>query len=479
MAARPGINAYMIRRYLLLYSIVTSALAAAYPAAAQQEEQPDERPNQSASDDGLTLSGEYRLRAEGLNNRFRANASGDTSILVQRTIIAAHYRSGDFVIGAEVMDSRALLADSRVPIGNDDVNPLDLLQGYIGYRGDNALEDGDRLALTAGRMTMNIGARRLISRNNFRNTINAFTGARAIWDRANGDRAELFYVLPVDRRPTDIQRLFDNNLVLDQESGDRRFYGGRYVTDIGVTGPGDKASVLELYAYRLDENDSQERQTGDRAFWTVGGRLHRSPDAGRVDFDVQGAYQFGRSSLSSAANVPRLDHSAGFIQTVIGYTLSDGWQTRIAVSYDFASGDKDPLDGINNRFDSLFGSRGQDFGQTGIYGLLARTNLSSPGAVVTTNPSSRLELMARYRPPSLASSRDVFVTTGVVDETGQSGRFIGHEIIGRAIWQPFHKNIHFEIGGAWLGKGRFLEQAPNAAAPGNVVYGYGSVQWVF
>ncbi|MEM1133223.1 MAG: alginate export family protein [Pseudomonadota bacterium] len=446
--------------------VFLALLALASSAMAQQSEE--------AADDGLTLSGEYRLRAEGLSNRFRANSSGDTGILVQRTIVAAEYHSGDFIIGGELMDSRSLLADGQAPIGNDDVNPLDLLQGYIGYRGADVLEGGDRLALTAGRVTMNIGSRRLIARNGFRNTINNFTGLRAIWDRANGNRAELFYVLPVERRPRFPARLRDNDLVLDQERFGFSFYGARY-----VAGLDDKRTDLELFAYGLDEDDSAARATRDRSIWTLGGRLHRAPAPGTIDFDIQAAYQFGRSSLSLLANAPRLDHDAGLIQAVVGYNFGDGWNTRFAVRYDFASGDNDPFDGRNNRFDTLFGARGQDFGPTGIYGLLARSNISSPGINITTEPSSRLKLTGLYRPASMASDRDVLTSAGVVDQSGASGRFIGNEFIGRALWEPFGNDIQFEIGVAWLGKGRFLNTAPNAPEAGNVAYGFGQIHWHF
>lgn len=460
-------------RRIKMSSAIIALVAMAAPAMGQQAAPAD----QSGADgpaNGLSISGEYRLRAEGLNNRFRANAGGDTGLLVQRSIIAAEYRSGDFVIGAELMDSRALLADGQIPIGNDDVNPLDLLQGYIGYRGADVLETGDTLALTAGRITMDIGSRRLIARNGFRNTINNFTGLRGTWDRANGDRAELFYILPVIRRPGEAARLFDNDLVLDEESGNLRFFGGRYVAALDSI-----SSAIELYVYGLDEQDSAERPTRDRSLWTLGGRLHRAPAPGRFDYDVQAAYQFGRSALSSAAIAPRLDHEAGLVQAVAGYSFADGWNTRLAVSYDFASGDRDLLDGSNNRFDTLFGARGQDFGPTGIYGLLARNNLSSPGMVLTTNPTKRLRLTGRYRPASLASGRDALTTANVADPSGASGRFISHEIIARAFWQPFDANIQIEFGGAWLGKGRFLQDAPNAPDPGNVAYGYGQIHFRF
>jgi len=45
--------------------------------------------------------------------------------------------------------------------------------------------------------------RRLIARNQFRNTINAFTGIAYDWENAAKDRLRLFYTLPHYRLPDD------------------------------------------------------------------------------------------------------------------------------------------------------------------------------------------------------------------------------------------------------------------------------------
>src|SRR6476646_8856300 len=53
----------------------------------------------------------------------------------------------------------------------------------------------------------------------------------------------------------------------------------------------------------------------------------------------------------------------------------------------FASGDKDPTGNQNGRFDPLFGTYGFSFTPTGIWGLFKRSNINSPGYVISVRPA--------------------------------------------------------------------------------------------
>ncbi|MEO1027984.1 MAG: alginate export family protein, partial [Pseudomonadota bacterium] len=173
--------------------------------------------------DNLTVYGAYRVRIEGVNGRFRSGFDGTDQILVERLVLAAEYDFGGIYVGAELQDSRQQLADEGTPIGTDDVNPAELLQGYIGYRTENAFLQGDAFDIKAGRMTLNIAPRRLSARNGFRNTINSFNGVRADWTAPNGDELLAFYTLPVRRQPSDRESLLNNEVVFDRESIHQRF----------------------------------------------------------------------------------------------------------------------------------------------------------------------------------------------------------------------------------------------------------------
>ena len=69
-----------------------------------------------------------------------------------------------------------------------------------------------------GRLTMDLGSRRLVARNRFRNNTNAFTGVDWKWQSELGWDFRAFYVLPVQRLPSERERLFDN----DVECGSQR-----------------------------------------------------------------------------------------------------------------------------------------------------------------------------------------------------------------------------------------------------------------
>lgn len=424
--------------------------------------------------DGLSVSGAYRVRLEGVDGRFRSGFDGTDQILVQRLTLAAEYDFGGLYIGGEFIDSRQQLADDGTPIGTDDVNPAELLQGYIGYRTDNAFLQGDSFDIKAGRMTLNIAPRRLSARNGFRNTINSFNGIRADWTAPNSDELIAFYTLPVRRQPSDRDSLLNNQVVFDRESFNQRFWAINYTRPdlfLGTSGT--------LYVYGLQEEDNPDFQTRDRNLFTPGFRLNRPPDVGQLDFEIDAALQFGESNLSSNPTAPELDHFAQFFHAQLGYTFDGPFEVRLLAQYDFASGDNDPFDGDNGRFDSFFGARGFELGQTGIFGPFARSNFHSVGGRVIADPTPWLNGLFSYRAAYLASARDVFTTAGVQDQTGAAGNFIGHLVETRWKFDILPGNAQLEIGASYLVNGRFLIEAPNASPSGDTLYGYTQITFTF
>lgn len=135
-----------------------------------------------------------------------------------------------------------------------------------------------------------------------------------------------------------------------------------------------------------------------RDLLTPGLRFFTDPAKGVWDFEIEATVQVGESrSTISPSNTGDLDHRAGFVHAEVARTLAAPWSPRFVLEYDFASGDEDPNDGENNRFDSLLGVPRGDFGPTGIYGALARSNISSPGARIQPEPSSNLGGFLGYR----------------------------------------------------------------------------------
>jgi len=456
-------------RYVAVWAALTAGFVSGAASGQEQEKDGHWRLNEALrSPEWFNVSGTYRVRYETLNHPFRAEASGSDEILVERLFLNASVIVQQFHATIELEDSRQQLADSGTPLGTDIVNAVEPVQAYVGMSFDGALSQQDQLDLTLGRMTIDAGSRRLVARNSFRNTTNAFAGARATWKGSDGQEVFALYAFPVQRKPTDFESLKNNDIELDRTTGDITFWG-LFGSLPGVLGK----MTVEAYAYGYRTRDSTDNPIADRNIYTPGFRLYRKPAKESWDFEVETAYQWGTSRLGTAAtDTTDLQHSAGFFHGEIGYTLKAKMSPRLELSYDYASGDKDPDDNRNNRFDTLFGARRFDFGPTGIYGPFARANINSPGARLELKPARELSAMVGYRAVWLASDRDQFTTARLQDPTGNSGSFIGHQIEAQLQYDVLPGNVALEIGGAYLFQGEFLEKAPGAPDEGNTTYLY-------
>lgn len=445
--------------------------AALFPAAARAEDQPWSLEEAVGAPDGLTLRGSVRLRYEALSGQFRPGLDESDDLVTIRSTLFAEYDAGPVRIGAELFDSRAYDADAGSSVGTGEVNAVELVQAYIAADLGDALGEGGTTSLLGGRFTMDLGSRRLVGRNNFRNTTNAFTGLRLDHRSSNFD-VTAFYALPQQRLPDDKLSILDNDVEWDRESFDLQLWGiFGTVRDVAAGGS------LDLYIFGLDEDDGEGRPTRDRNLITPGFRFFRDPRAGAWDFEIEAALQFGRISESTVRGAARQDVRAGTVHAEVGHQFAGPWQPRLSLEYDYASGDD--VGGGFGRFDPLYGPRRPDWGPTGIYGPFGRANISSPGLRVEVKPDARWDGFLSYRAIWLDSASDSLANTGVRDPAGRSGRFAGHQIEGRTRYWLIRDSIRLEIGGAVLFPGRFLESAPNASGHGTTLYGYGDITFTF
>lgn len=421
------------------------------PVQAQVSDTPD-----------LTISGTIRVRYELLEGQYRPGLPPRDDAITAQTAIAAEYRTGPLRIGTELIDSRAYIADAPGALGTSEVNALELSQAYIGA-------SVGEVTVTAGRFHLNLGSRRLTARNAFRNTINSFTGLRADWKSARGDTLTAFYTLPHTRLPNDRAGLIDNRVRWDRESFDLTFWGAHY------TRPGALGDIrLEANLFGLNERDGDNGATRNRQLITAGARLARPPKAGQFDMDVEGAWQTGSIRASQAPTARQLDVRAFFVHAEAGYMFEGPLKPRISVLFDVASGD-DPRDGRFTRFDTLFGARRWEFGPTGIFGALARTNILSPGLRMEAAPAPGWDVMTLWRPSWVYDRRDRFGNGGPTDPSGASDRFVGHMVEVRVGHWLIDKTLRLEAGTAILTSGALLQQAPNAAGFGDTRYAYGQM----
>ena len=437
-----------------LSAALTCCLALSLPSVAMANDAPD----------GLTVSGAIRVRYEAIEGQARTGFNESDDLLNIRTNILAEYRTGDVRLGVELYDSRVFGDDAGTPVTVGEVNALEPVQAYVAADILAPFGKGSKLTLTAGRMMLNLGSRRLVAADDYRNTTNGYTGGRADLVMPKGIKATLIYTLPQVRLPDDPKDLRDARVKLDRESFDLVLWGG-LMTKSNILG----SATGEISYYHLGERDAPGRPTRDRSLDTFGVRIIAEPRVGKFDYEIEALFQTGAISASLASAASRQSVSANFIHADIGYSFAAVWKPRLSVELDRASGDR--RGGRYGRFDTLFGMRRADLAPAGLYNAIARTNIMTPGIRLEVTPSKRLDAFAVYRAMWLAASEDSFAGTGVRDASGRSGDFAGHQLEARLRYWLIPARLRFEFDGLLLAKGRFLRDAPNAPAGRWTKYG--------
>lgn len=403
----------------------------------------------------LVLGLQNQSRFEHLSHDFRANGPDDVTAFSTRTLLSAVANPGKLAAAIEIQDSRTYATDGT-PFNTTLVNPLDLLEAWVGARGKDALAPGDELDVRAGRITLNLMTRRLVARNSYRNTINGFTGVDAGWKSPSKHAVRAFVVVPVNRLPSDAMELEDNELELDEENTDALLWSAYYGTPKLAMG-----TFAEVALIGFHERDG-DADTRNRRLYTLDVRWYRKPDKGKVDWDVELLPQLGKARASTMmTDTTDLDHRALSWHAEAGISPDLAYQPRFALLHDYASGDKDPMDDTLGRFDNLFGARRFDFGPTGTYGIVARQNVQTPGVRIQLAPHKRLKVAATGRLLWLAASRDAWTTAGIRDAAGDSGRFIGTHAELQIQYEIVPKNLALDTGAAYLIRGGFAKDAPN------------------
>ena len=439
-----------------LYCAASLFLVPSVPAAAQTLHEAVGAP------ENLKLSASMRVRYETLDGQVRPGFAEREDLVSIRTTLFAEYDSGPIRIGGELYDSRAYGVDPGSVIGTSEVNALEPIQAYLAADFADPFGRGSAAMLQAGRFTLNLGSRRLVAADDYRNTTSGYTGLRADLRTRDGT-ATLIYVLPQTRLPDTPAGILGNHVELDRENFDTRLWGG-LVTKPRVWGK----TAVELGYFGFLERDAPGRPTRNRRLHNVDARVIREPAPGRFDYEAEGIYQFGSIRAGIAPAAPELDVSAWFVHADIGYSFAGGWKPRLSIEYDHASGDGP---GKNySRFDTLFGMRRPDFGPSGIYAAIGRTNIRTIGVRLEARPTTRTDGFLVYRPMWLASRTDSFSTTGVRDPSGASGNFAGHQLEGRLRHWLVTERLRAEANGVWLAKRGVLRSAPNAPRTGDTLY---------
>lgn len=387
--------------------------------------------------DWIDLGLEQRTRFESYSHPWRAsqaigNGGTDAQIPLRSRVRFGLGGNGPLRFLFEGQDSRSF-SDQDPGSFRDTttVNQFDILQLLGSLTLKNVLKTGLRTDFHFGRMTMDVGRRRLIGRNAFRNTTNAFDGFHWQIGQDKTWRIRAFVVEPVIRE-----------LVTLDEQNRKLFFWGTYFESRHFP-------WFHMDAYYLGLNDNLGASVANhRTYSTFGGRLYKDPKPGEPDYEIESSWQIGTKGM--------IDHFAYFNHLDLGYTFNLPWTPRVVFHYDYASGDRQPGDSQDGGFDTLFGSRRFEYEPTSLWGPFFRSNLNSPGWRVIITPAPGWILQVKHRVWYLAESRDAFAGSGLRDVTGNSGTSLGHDVDLQAQW-AVTSNLDFDAGYVHWFKGSYFD----------------------
>jgi hypothetical protein len=422
--------------------------------------------------DWLDIGLDYRFRYESRDNDFRRprDTIDEPILLRTRGFVAIKDILDPLRFTLEVEDARRNHSQFTREFDTRDINHAEPIQAYLELffketpLGKDDLGNNRPISIKAGRHAFEYTDRRLLARNEWRNTTNNFQGVRTtIGQQINDWQLDLLALKPVQR--------FTNQL--DEVDHAQNFYGV-----IGDWRRWSEYVTLQPYYYLLkQEGDEVKYDTNgrtaapntriDREIHTAGLRAYSVIGKTGWDYDVSFVKQWGHQDRldSKGTFVAELDHNAYAYNAEIGYSFKHLWKPRLSAFYGFASGDKDPNDGKNHRFERLFGFArpwsNDDYFQM--------ENISAPKVRTEFEPQLEwlpgLKVDAGYSWYRLDSDKDRWGGAGLRDNTGRSGKDVGEEFDVRLRF-PINKQISANIGYARFWAENFTKATTRSGGAG-------------
>ncbi len=386
--------------------------------------------------DWLDVGLQHRTRYEFRSNDIRRNELRlDQPFLLRSRAYVGIREILDPLRGAvEFQDSRRY--NGNFPHDDRDFNDYELIQAYGELYFKGALGEDDRkqqrpLRVRVGRMAYEAVDRRLIGRNEWRNTTNTFEGFRInLGQEANDWEVDMWAYQPVKRLITEFDERIENQW----------FYGA-----IGHWRKWSDFITIQPYYMGLVQDGSKTGQI-DRHIHSPALRAYGKIGDTGLDYDFNLLYQFGRQGGE--------EHRAHAYITEVGYTIKHAWKPRISAFYGYATGDRNPNDNVNNRFERFFGfSRPWSADDYIIF-----ENIKAPKIKVEFQPLKDLRIDGGYNFFWLASDTDrfnnLFGGSSNRDPSGNSGDFLGHAFDIRARYK-LGKHIDTTVGYSHFTTGEF------------------------
>ncbi len=353
----------------------------------------------------LTIGGQARERGE-YYRQYLFGASepkqSDAYLLSRYRLSADLHVTQYFRMFAEGRSAFALdreLAGGRTTAYVDE---FDLMNGFADVMIPFAKEAS--VTLRGGRQELIFGSQRLVGPGDFTQVPRAFEGGAAIAQIARWTITPFWtQVVVVDKYR------------FNKSTSDLELFG------VFGTGPLHVLPVsLDLYWLDADNRSATfNGTTGRERRHTLGGRVWGKIGATGLDFEVEGADQFGA--------VGRGDIAASMFTTVLGYTLPiPRLSPRVYLEFDYASGDDRPGGNVGT-FSQLYPNAHSFLGYIDYIG---RQNVMSPNAGLTLSPIHGLTLSLQQYFFWRASDRDaIYNKSGGVLRPGTTttARYVGAE----------------------------------------------------
>jgi len=215
----------------------------------------------------LHLGLHQRTRYETLNEPWQKGQVNGEHIVALQTLPSLGIRYQSFRFFAEMIDARVTGSSDRFVTTNSFVDQTDILQLYGGLGTHNFLGTGLHAEATFGRQTLDIGSRRLIGRNQFRNTINAFDGLHVSLGDNESWQVRAFVLAPVQR------------LTVKPDTEARTLLWGFFLEQRGI-----KWAHTDLYTFFVEDEIKPGAIPGlQRSLIVPGLRIFKDPTRGEFD----------------------------------------------------------------------------------------------------------------------------------------------------------------------------------------------------
>jgi len=379
----------------------------------------------------LDLGLDYRFRYEYRDDDIRRAQAGLDEPLLHRTraYVGIHDILDPFRFAVEMQDSRRYR--SRYPRDNRDVNEFEFIRLYAELHfkellGRDARGNARPFFIRYGIHNFEFLDRRLLGNNQWRNTANTFQGFHASLGQESNDwQVDLLAVQPLYRSLYDWDRPVEQQWVYAAIGHWRGW-----------------AEIITLEPYYLALHQSAYAGVLERMVHNPGLRGYGVIAGTGFDYDASFNYQFGQ-------NGPRKVR-AWAATAELGYSFKLPWKPRLSLFYGHATGDHDPNDGTDNRFERFFGfARPWSANDYIVY-----ENIRGPKLRLECTPSKNVRFDLGYSWYWLDSASDRFATANnATDRTGSTSGYVGHEFDIRTRFTLGEKTelilgyAHFTAGG--------------------------------